>query len=171
MAKLNAKRNRLAAVAALAAFALAAGASQAKNAALSDEDFAFDHVSCNGAENQIRVVVTGVKESAGLITADLFPNREDGFLRKRGRLSQVKFAARAPMTKFCVEAPEPGQFAISIYHDRNANGDFDKNALGLPAEPWGLSNNPKVRFGPPAVTETLFEVSADQSAHVHIKLN
>ena len=67
----------------------------AKNAAA----FEFEHVSCTGAENEIRIIVSGVKGAHGLITADLFPNKEDGFLRGRGRLFQVKFAAKAPQTR------------------------------------------------------------------------
>ena len=78
--------------------------------------FDFDHVSCNGAANEIRV------------------------------------------------------FAMAVYHDRNANGNFDKTGLGLPAEPWGLSNNPRSLFGPPPIEKTLFEVSAD-GATVEIELN
>lgn len=148
-------------------------------AAIADNDdsavdpaaFQFEHVSCKGAENEIRIIVDGVEGSYGLITADLFPNKEDGFLRGRGRLMQVKYAARAPQTKFCIRAPESGLFAMSVYHDKNANGDFDKNGLGLPAEPWGISNNPRVRFAPPPVEKALFEVRAETGAAVKIKLN
>lgn len=133
------------------------------------EKFNFEHVSCNGADNQIRLVVTGVKYSAGRITADLYPNQEDGFLQKRGRITQVKFAAKAPVTSFCIIAPTAGSFAIAVYHDKNANDGFDKGPLGLPAEPWGISNNPKVRFKPPPVEKALFEVS-HAGAEVEIKL-
>lgn len=135
-----------------------------------DNRFDFEHVSCNGAENEIRVIVTGVKQSAGLIVADMYPNNQEVFLRGRGRIKKVKYAARTPETKFCVPAPETGLFAMAIYHDRNANGDFDKNGLGLPAEPWGLSNNPRGLFGPPKVERTLFEVRAE-GAEVEIELN
>ena len=135
-----------------------------------DNRFDFEHVSCRGAENEIRVIVSGVKQSAGLIVADMYPNNQEVFLRGRGRIKKVKYAARAPETKFCVPAPEAGLFAMAIYHDRNANGDFDKTGLGLPAEPWGLSNNPRGLFGPPKVERTLFEVSAE-GAEVEIKLN
>lgn len=156
----------------VSAFILAASAtaSYAKKEPLSEEEFSFDHVSCTGAENEIRIVVTGVEQSAGLLTADLFPNRQENFLRGRGRLLQVRFAAKAPMTKFCIQAPEAGLFAMAAYHDENANTKFDKTGLGLPAEPWGISNNPKVRFGPPPVEKALFEVGANPT-HVHIRLN
>ncbi|WP_411816738.1 DUF2141 domain-containing protein [Hyphococcus sp. DH-69] len=135
------------------------------------EDYAFNHVSCKGDPNEIRVIVSGIEAATGLITADLFPNKEEGFLRGRGRLLQVKFAAKAPLTKFCITAPESGLFAMSVYHDGNANGIFDKNGIGLPAEPWGISNNPKVRFAPPPVEKALFSVSENNPAHVFIKLN
>ena len=135
-----------------------------------DNRFDFEHVSCRGAENEIRVIVSGVRQSAGLIVADMYPNDQEVFLRGRGRIKKVKYAARAPETKFCVPAPEAGLFAMAIYHDRNANGNFDKTGLGLPAEPWGLSNNPRGLFGPPKVERTLFEVSAE-GAEVEIKLN
>ena len=149
----------------------AATSATAKKVEISDADFSFEHVSCSGADNEIRVLVTGVKKSVGLVTVDLFPNREENFLRGRGRIDQVKFAAKAPITKICLHAPESGLFALSAYHDENANGDFDKTGLGLPAEPWGISNNPKVVFAPPPVEKALVEVGAKTGAHVHINLN
>ncbi len=124
-----------------------------------DKKFDFDHVSCRGAKNEIRVVVSGVKDSIGLITADLYPNDQEAFLKGPLRVSQVKFAARAPMTRFCIRAPEQGSYAVAPYHDENANGGFDKGALGMPIEPWGISNNPKVRFAAPPVEKALFSVN------------
>ena len=135
-----------------------------------DDDFEFDHVSCRADENQIRVVIEGVKRSEGLITADLYPNNQEIFLRGKGRIKKVKYAAKSPVTRFCLTAPEEGDYALAIYHDRNANGDFDKNGLGLPAEPWGLSNNPRVRLAPPKVEKSLFKVKRDTGAALAIKL-
>lgn len=138
-------------------------------ASADDGDFNFEHVSCSGAENEVRLVIRGVKESVGLISADLYPNNEEAFLKGEGRVKKVKFAARAPVTQFCLTAPESGDFAIAIYHDRNANGRFDKTGLGMPDEPWGISNNPKVRFAPPSVESALFAVDAE-GAQVDIDL-
>ncbi|MEM9015279.1 MAG: DUF2141 domain-containing protein [Pseudomonadota bacterium] len=135
-----------------------------------EHNYEFEHVSCKGDENEIRVVVSGVKKSIGRITADLYNNDEEGFLKRSGRAVQVKFAAKAPETQFCIRAPQSGDYAIAVYHDRNANNTFDKTALGLPGEPWGLSQNPRIRFSAPKVGQTLFSVPED-GANVHIKLN
>lgn len=145
------------------AAALSAGPAAAADVA------AFSHVSCKGEPNEIRVTVTGVKKSAGLMTAELFRNDPEGFLNKKGRLFRVRYAAHAPVTQFCLNAPEPGFWAVVAYHDENANRKFDKGALGLPVEPYGVSRNPKIRFGPPSVEEALFEV-AETGASVEIRL-
>ena len=127
------------------------------------------HVSCRGAANEIRLTINNVKESVGLIAADLYRNEPDNFLNVDGREKQVRFAARAPITQFCLTAPADGDYAIAIYHDENANGRFDKGVFGLPAEPWGLSQNPRVRLGPPPISKSLFSV-ADDGADVDIRL-
>ena len=108
-----------------------------------------DHMSCKGSPLQIQVWVENVAENVGLMTADLYRNDQEGFLKTSGRVAQVRFAARAPVTAFCMTAPEVGDYAIAVYHDENANMSFDKKAFGLPAEPFGISNNPKLRFAAP----------------------
>ncbi|MEM9169800.1 MAG: DUF2141 domain-containing protein [Pseudomonadota bacterium] len=132
-------------------------------------DFDFEHVSCTGAANEVRVVVSGVKQSAGLIVADLYRNDPEGFLKRAGRVQQVRFAAKSPATAFCMKAPEAESYAIALYHDENANKTLDKGAFGIPKEPFGISNNPKIRFGPPSMDESLFAVAPD-GANVEIKL-
>ncbi len=156
------------AVAGLALFGAAAASDRPE---LDLTQFDFDHVSCTGAPNEIRLVIEGFDNAVGLVTVDLYVNDNAGFLKRAGRVAQRRAAAKSPFTKLCIRAPEPGQYAIAVYHDKNANKTFDKNAFGLPAEPWGISNNPKIRFGPPHVDEALFPVDADAGAEVAIKLN
>lgn len=159
---------------ALAAITLVAepAASKGKDddSAVGAAAFNFEHVSCKGAPNEIRIVVTHIKRSVGLITADLYRNDDEAFLHKAGREARMRVAARAPMTRFCLAAPEPGEYAIAVYHDKNANQKLDKGAFGIPAEPWGLSDNPKIKLRKPHVEEALFSVASD-GAQVEIRLN
>ena len=150
---------------------LGLSASAVADDSLPASPFDFEHVSCKGADNEIRIIIKDVEKSVGLITADLYPNNQETFLKGgNGRVKKVKFAAKAPMTHFCVTTPEAGDFAMAVYHDHNANGSFDKTGLGLPAEPWGISNNPKVTFGPPPVEKALFKVTKE-GAELEINLN
>lgn len=52
-------------------------------------------------------------------------------------------------------------FAIGAHHDRNVNEKLDKNALGMPTEPYGFSNNPKRGFGPPSYEEAAVRVGGE----------
>ncbi|MBJ2172742.1 DUF2141 domain-containing protein [Aureibaculum sp. A20] len=51
----------------------------------------------------------------------------------------------------------PGAYAIICYHDGNNNDTFDYDNNGMPAEDWGMSNNP-VLMGPPTFDSAKFTV-------------
>ncbi len=135
----------------------------------SAESAGVAHVSCKGEPNEIRVAISNVEKDAGQITIELFRNDPDGFLNKGGREFRVRYAAHAPSTQICVTAPAPGRWALVAYHDINANKKFDKNAFGLPAEPFGVSGNPKFRLAPPQLGEALFDV-VETGVDVEIRL-
>ncbi|MEM8935862.1 MAG: DUF2141 domain-containing protein [Pseudomonadota bacterium] len=148
---------------ALAGFSAAAesettGAPDGAPETVESPKFEIDHVSCTGAPNEIRLKVNNVDKSLGLMNAEIYRDNQETFLRYRGRVQTVRFAAKAPLTAFCMKAPEPGEYAIVVYHDKNASGDFDRLPIGLPIEPWGLSNDPKVGFSKPDVKDALFDV-------------
>ena len=42
----------------------------------------------------------------------------------------------------------PGTYAVSLFHDENANGRMDTK-MGIPAEGYGFSRDAAILFGPP----------------------
>ena len=89
----------------------------------------------------------GLKSSDGLVAVTVYADDSKRFLAKRGSLYVWRTPAHAPSTRVCVYLPHTGVFALAVYHDRNGNRRFDRNSLGLPAEPGGFSNNPSTFFG------------------------
>lgn len=128
--------------------------------AAAKQDANARHLSCTGAPNEVRVVIKDVQKSVGLITAELYRNDEATFLSKEGRAARLRVAARSPVTEVCLHAPDAAGYAVAVYHDKNANQKFDKGPLGLPAEPFGVSNNPQMRLAPPKIADALFPVEA-----------
>ena len=61
-----------------------------------------------------------------------------------------------------------GSYGVSLYHDENANGIMDKNAMGIPKEAYGFSNNAKGFFGKPNFEDVMFQLN---SAEVQIVIN
>jgi uncharacterized protein (DUF2141 family) len=66
------------------------------------------------------------------------------------------------------DLPE-GSVGLSVFHDVNGNGRLDSNAMGMPKEPYGFSNNAAGVFGPPKFEKAQFEVKA--GARVAVQLN
>lgn len=51
-----------------------------------------------------------------------------------------------------------GRYALSVFHDENANHKLDTFA-GIPKEGFGFSRNPMVRFGPPRFDKVSIELA------------
>lgn len=104
----------------------------------------------------IQVTVENVRSSKGLITAVLYNDNPDTFLKRGARLDRIRVEAHEGETRLCLHAPADGRYSIALYHDENGNKEFDRNFLGIPTEGYGFSQNPGFRFGKPDVEETLF---------------
>ena len=121
---------------------------------------AYDDPSeCLKRPYAIQVFVSDVRSGFGNVSADLHGDDPEKFLDEE--LMGTRVAATEGTTLLCLWATKPGTYAISVYHDENDNRRFDKSWLGLPAEPFGVSNNPGFRFGPPSHGEAVFTVDSD----------
>lgn len=63
-----------------------------------------------------------------------------------------------------------GWYGVSIFHDENGNGELDKNAMGIPKEAYGFSNNAKGFFGKPAYKDVVFQLNSSEK-RIDIKLD
>jgi uncharacterized protein (DUF2141 family) len=62
-----------------------------------------------------------------------------------------------------------GRYAVMVMHDENDNGKLDSNALGIPTEAYGFSNNVRV-MRKPTFDETAFELG-EAGADLQIDMN
>ena len=63
---------------------------------------------------------------------------------------------------------EPGEYAVSAYHDKNHNGRLDTGFAGKPTEPYGFSNDAKGGFGPPKFDQARFRLDQDKTISIHL---
>ena len=61
---------------------------------------------------------------------------------------------------FTFDEVKPGTYAIMVLHDENENNRMDYELTGMPAEHYGMSNNP-MSFGPPQFADAKFEMAKD----------
>lgn len=54
-----------------------------------------------------------------------------------------------------------GDYALSVFYDRDGNGKLNTNFIGMPQEPTGQSNNAVGYFGPPTFSDAVFSLGAE----------
>lgn len=114
--------------------------------------------ACTQGPNEIVVRVSNLRSDMGNVVAVLYGNDPPNFLKRGTKLEKSWLPASTEGTvDICLTAPQPGLYAVAVYHDENANIKFDKNWLGLPSEGYGISNNPTIFLGPPTFDEAKFE--------------
>lgn len=107
----------------------------------------------------IVVQLNGIKENAGQVLLSLF-NKEEGFPtqpEKAFRWSKAKVTSTSLIIS--LDGLPPGKYAIAVVQDENMNEVMDRDWLGLPSEPYGISNNVSNTFTPPTFEEAKFTVS------------
>ena len=99
---------------------------------------------------RLRVAVSGARSAGGNITVTLYGPRRENFLARGGRLARqrVPLAGDAAV-EACFALAAPGDYAVAVYHDENDDHDFNRNAVGLPVEGYGFSNDAPTTFGLP----------------------
>ena len=115
--------------------------------------------------DELRVTVEGIRSAQGTVLIGLYDSPEsfekavegagkEGFLIDPDRFGAVALRANAAMKSAVVFSNlEPGRYAAVAFHDENGNGKLDKNFLGVPAEPYGFSNNAEGFLSPPSFDE------------------
>lgn len=113
----------------------------------------------------VKVNITNIKSNDGTIQVGLY-NSEENFLRKPHKSIEVKAKENAVNVTF--ENLQPGEYAISLYHDKDDNQRLN-TFFRIPTEPYGVSNNAKGSFGPPQWVHAKFIVE-DRVVIQNIKL-
>ena len=132
--------------------------------------FAAARAEDAGASNSIKVVVEGFHSNSGEADCVLFGSPE-------GFPSDSEIAIKRTTSKIekkqavCVfSGIAVGEYAVSVFHDENANGKLDRNLVGIPKEGVGASNDAVEKVGPPKFDDARFAYKGgQQSLTIHLK--
>jgi uncharacterized protein (DUF2141 family) len=115
------------------------------------------------------VQVDGFVSREGSLRFALF-NGPEGFPSKpEAAIRRVVFPVQGQVETARFEGVPFGSCAVSVLHDLNGNGRLDRNFLGIPREPIAVSNNPRLRFGPPRYEAARFEFNVpEMSIAIHL---
>lgn len=128
-------------------------------------------VSFTGIQAQytLSVDIKGLRKASGCLyfsvfkTEDGFPDSKDKCFKK-GKIMQLKSVT----ANYTFSDLPAGTYAVSIFHDENCDTEMKTNALGIPLEGTGASNDARGRFGPPKFADAKFTLSADKKITINM---
>ncbi len=121
------------------------------------EDGAFD----------LTVKITNALPAEGQVLVNLFDS-EDTYM-KEPRSQKAQSVDESGDVEIVFERLSAGDYAVTVVHDANGNGELDTNFFGMPKENIGFSNNAEPRFGPAPYEDARFTLSGEGQA-ITIKL-
>jgi len=93
----------------------------------------------------LTVNVDGIEARGGTLYVGV--QTEAQFMENAGIAGEMVAAPEAGSQSFTFDLPE-GAYSISIWHDFNANGQFDMSEAGPPADGWAMINGEAMRAAP-----------------------
>jgi uncharacterized protein (DUF2141 family) len=118
----------------------------------------IENLDCNDGTVLSQLFYSGYNSSAD------FPTLSEKAYRKNSSIIRNK------QVRLVYESVPYGSYAVTVHHDINNNGKMDRNILGMPTEPFGLSNNPRLMFSLPSFDDCKFELDSKlTSIHIVMK--
>lgn len=107
----------------------------------------------------VLITIAGLKDRAGQLRAELYPDNDKDFLEDDNILVNAGKTFRrveipvpqAGAVQLCIRTPGPGNYTLSLLHDRDSNRKF-----GLSTDGVGFPNNPRLGLSKPKAAATRF---------------
>ncbi|MEY4575456.1 MAG: hypothetical protein RL701_159 [Pseudomonadota bacterium] len=119
---------------------------------------------------EVSVDVLGLHSSRGRVLAALYCS-EAGFPNKVQQACARKLAKIVnKRVRLVFDAVPAGEFALSLFHDENANATLDTNWLGMPSEGWAMSRDAKANFGPPLYADARLSLAVGERKRIVVHI-
>ena len=121
-----------------------------------------------GSSSDLTVNISGMESVKGSVYIAVFKDPKTfPVFGKQWRGESIPVTKKSMSYSF-INIPH-GTYVISVFHDENNNGILDKNALGIPLEPYGFSRNARSRFSAPPFEDAQFNFKGKQSIDISIR--
>ena len=108
----------------------------------------------------VTVTLTGVQARGGQVLVTL--QARDQFMQAGGFSQRIEAPAAGPLVLTFEDVPA-GDYALSAFHDENADYQMQSSAIGIPLEGWAMSNGDAL-MGPPTFDVVAIAIPADGGA-------
>jgi uncharacterized protein (DUF2141 family) len=85
--------------------------------------------------SDLKITLEEITPSKGKIYVGVFT--QSSFLTEPSRSDVIEVTGKSGV--LVIKDLKHGDYAVSVFHDLNANGQFDMNEYGQPIEPWAMT--------------------------------
>jgi uncharacterized protein (DUF2141 family) len=110
----------------------------------------------------LMVEISGLKDATGNVYIAVY-NSDSTWLSDKTVLSKKVAIAEAldgDLVRTELQLPL-GEYALSVFYDKDNDGKLNTNFIGMPKEPIAMSNNAVAKFGPPKYADAVFSLGAE----------
>ena len=125
--------------------------------------FAVQWVAADDLTGILIVEISGLKNATGDVYVAVY-NSDDDWLSEDAVFASEKVAIADALDGELVrtELQLPlDDYALTVFYDADGDGELDTNFIGIPKEPFAMSNNAVAKFGPPKYDEAVFTLGAE----------
>jgi uncharacterized protein (DUF2141 family) len=108
----------------------------------------------------VTVTLTGVQARGGELLVTL--QSEGQFMQRAGFGQRVENPGVGDVTVTFIDVPA-GDYAVSVLHDQNGDGQMQVSEIGIPTEGWAMSHGAELR-GPPTFAQVKVAIPAAGAA-------
>jgi len=115
------------------------------------------------SQEGLEVKVNNIKKNTGYMMLALYDSEETFLGEEYFEVAREEVKEKGSLIIKLADLPY-GKYAITVFHDENGNEDLDTNAIGIPREPYGFSNDARGFMGPPKYQAASFEYQEGRAA-------
>ncbi|MBT1075647.1 DUF2141 domain-containing protein [Geobacter grbiciae] len=101
------------------------------------------------AAETLLVTVTGFRGIKGTLYVTVWRDEAHFLTDLRHAAARRVLPVSGPEMTVAVDGLSRGVYAVTAFQDENGNGELDRNFIGMPKEPAGVSNDARGVMGPP----------------------
>jgi uncharacterized protein (DUF2141 family) len=121
------------------------------------------------SSDDLTVIVSDCKSQKGQLFIALYDDKDEFPIFGKQLIGEIVPLSKKPRHEFTFKKLVHKTYAIAVFHDINSNGKLDRNALGLPLEPYGFSNNARNTFSAPSFSQASFVHEEEQSISISVR--
>lgn len=106
------------------------------------------------------IKINNVSKNSGIIWIGLYDSADNYLIKEKSILKKIDVTQKG-YHEMVIDSLPFGTYAMALFHDVNANGEMDRNLLGIPSEPYAFSKKPKSKWRLPKFDEVKFNFSQE----------